>query len=282
MFEAKAAEAESERLVAQLLGEYHLMVAERHPLEAEWRRREAERQRKQAHVFLETRETNLCMADPAMTPRKMALLTKCLTFNPPERKSGEKEVAYRLRCMDALGAYDVGFHLPTAEGIVAIANAALAAAADGSEPCLVGLGSGRAFPERIVHDFYPNIAVYATDPFLTHDTGAEKKYMPVMVLTAMEAFELLVKNNPNIAVLFVFPNYDDPWSGEVLRRIVEIATTATRVVHVGDTTPGGFTGSALFHELLESHFECVETAGPASWPFREDVVAVYKFKGSTA
>lgn len=69
MYEAKAASAECEAVVAQLLGDYHEMVAERHLLEAErprreadWRRREAEHQYAQARRFREICDENLCMA----------------------------------------------------------------------------------------------------------------------------------------------------------------------------------------------------------------------------
>jgi hypothetical protein len=213
-----------------------------------------------------------------LNAHEMTMLSKELRYEAPKREPGEPEVVHRMRCMDAFELLNKGFHLPTPKGIKAIVEATLKAS-DGKPPYLLGLGSGQAFTESVVARLCPYITVEATDPFLTHGTGSQKSHMPVMVMTAMEAIELRLKGNPNTCILFSWPNYDDPWSGEALQRIVGFATRATHVVHIGDITPGGFTGSPLFHELLEKHFEFVKTAPAANWPYREDVVAVFRFIG---
>ena len=214
----------------------------------------------------------------ALNAHEMTMLSKELRVEAPERKPGEREVMHRMRCIDAVDRLNRGFHMPTLEGIKAIVEATLKAS-DGKPPYLLGLGSGVAYPESLAARLCPDITVEATDPFLTHGTGLRKRHMPVMVITAMEAIELRLKGNPNTCILISWPNYDDPWSGEALQRIVGFATRATHVVYIGDMNVGGFTGSPLFHELLQKHFELVKTAPAANWPYREDVLAVFRFIG---
>lgn len=204
-----------------------------------------------------------------------AQLEKLLNFEAPRRQPGQREVAHRMLCMDCFSGYAVGFHLPTLEGIRSIVDAA-EDASNGGLATILELGAGQGFTARALKLASPTTTVIATDPFRTHGTEGRKRHHPVEPLDAMAAIAKYA--TANMCYLFVWPNYDDLWSGEALQRIVEIATPLTHVVHVGDMEPGGFTGSPLFHDLLEEHFELVKTAPTAEWPYREDIVAVYKFK----
>lgn len=208
-----------------------------------------------------------------------ARLETMIRFPVPPREPGDTEASYRMLLMEVHMKRGVGFHLPTEKGIWAIVVAA-ELASNGAPATILSLGSGQAFTEACLKVASPETVVIATDPFLTHGTEEGTRHHPVERLDAMAAIRKYAR--ANMLFLFVWPNYDDPWSGEALQRIVEIATPFTHVVHVGDIQPGGFTGSALFHELLEEHFELVATAPTAKWPYREDIVAVYKFKAPKA
>ena len=208
-----------------------------------------------------------------------AQLKSLLSFPVPPREPGDTDRIYRMLLGDVLRVRGVGFHLPTEKGIWAIVVAA-ELASNGAPAAILELGAGCGFTAHALKVASPETLVIATDPFLTHDTENTTRHHSVERLDAVAAIAKYA--TADMCFLFVYPNFDDPWSGEALQRIVEIATPFTHVVHVGDIQPGGFTGSLLFHELLEEHFELVATAPTAKWPYREDIVAVYKFKAPTS
>lgn len=76
------------------------------------------------------------------------------------------------------------------------------------------------------------------------------------------------------ALLFVWPSYEDPWSGKLLAKY-----KGDTVIHVGEGN-GGCTGNKRFHALLERHYEEAETVEIPQWWGIHDYLSIWRRKGA--
>lgn len=135
-----------------------------------------------------------------------------------------------------------GFAIPTEAALKTIAAL---------QPILeIGAGSGywayeiRKLTKKII-PVEPRLTEYGfwKDGKRTSGHWEDKTWTSVVKITGEEA----VKQYPEMNLLFCWPDYEDPWSGQVLKQ-----SKCKFVAYVGEW--GGCTGNEEFHETLEKDF----------------------------